>query len=147
MKTINNFLLNHMIGHFLLGIIVIIFLTGCCTQAPEPPTPTTPEPPTSTAPDISIHKAASKGEINVVKACIAAGMNINATDNLGRTPLHLAALNVHNSIAKLLVKEGANVNVVDNEGLSPLDYAENETFGYLIDHGGKSGAEIKSERK
>ena len=27
------------------------------------------------------------------------------------------------------------------------DNAENETFGYLIDHGGKSGAEIKSERK
>ena len=59
----------------------------------------------------------------------------------------LAASKVHNKTAKLLIKEDADVNAVNKDGLSPLDYAENETFGFLIDHGAKSGPELKAEGK
>ena len=59
--------------------------------------------------------------------------------------LHWAASKVHNETAKLLIKKGADVNAVNKEGLSPLDYAENQTFGLLIDHGAKSGVELIDE--
>ena len=106
-----------------------------------------PKPPTAKAPGISIHAAASTGNIEVVKQHIAAGTDVNAKDDSGWTPLHWAASKVHNKIAKLLIEEGADVNAVNKDGLAPLDYAENETFGVLIDHGAKSGEELKAEGK
>jgi hypothetical protein len=107
----------------------------------------TPEPPTAKAPDISIHDAAALGNNEAVKQHLTAGTDVNAKDESGWTPLHWAASKVHNKTAKLLIKEGADVNVVNLDGLSPLDYAENETFGFLIDHGAKSGEELKAEGK
>jgi hypothetical protein len=118
---------------------------------PMPPLPfqqqTQPEPPTVKAPDISIHDAAALGNNEAVKQHLTAGTDVNAKDESGWTPLHWAASKVHNKTAKLLIKEGADVNAVNKDGLSPLDYAENETFGFLIDHGAKSGAELKAEGK
>ena len=106
-----------------------------------------PEPPTVKAPDISIHDAAALGNNEAVKQHLAAGTDVNAKDESGWTPLHWATSKVHNKTTKLLIKEGADVNALNNHGLSPLDYAENETFGVLIDHGAKSGAELKAEGK
>ena len=103
-----------------------------------------PEPTTAKAPDISIHDAAALGNNEAVKQHLTAGTDVNAKDESGWTPLHWAASKVHNKTAKLLIKEGADVNAVNKDGLSPLDYAENETFGFLIDHGAKSGAELKA---
>ena len=107
----------------------------------------TPEPPTAKAPDISIHDAAALGNNEAVKQHLTVGTDVNAKDESGWTPLHWAASKVHNKTTKLLINEGADVNALNNHGLSPLDYAENETFGVLIDHGAKSGAELKAEGK
>jgi ankyrin repeat protein len=85
--------------------------------------------------------------VDDLKRHLTAGTNVNAKDESGWTPLHWAASKVHNNTAKLLIKEGADVNALNKDGLSPLDYAENETFGVLIDHGAKSGAELKAEGK
>ena len=139
----------------LLTTIAAVVLVGCATtQQSAPPAeakPVTeaakPEWPTAKAPDISIHDAAALGNNEAVKQHLTAGTDVNAKDESGWTPLHWAASKVHNNTAKLLIKEGADVNVVNIEGLSPLDYAENETFGFLIDHGAKSGAELKAEGK
>ena len=94
-----------------------------------------------------IFLAAKNGNIGAVRQHLASGVDVNAKDDSGWTPLHWAASKVHNKTAKLLIKEGADVNAVNKDGLSPLDYAENETFGFLIDHGAKSGAELKAEGK
>ena len=141
--------------HLLLTTIAAVVLVGCATtQQSAPPAEaksvaeaTKPEPPTANAPDISIHDAAALGNNEAVKQHLTAGTDVNAKDESGWTPLHWAASKVHNKTAKLLIKEGAAVNVVNKDGLSPLDYAENETFGFLIDHGAKSGAELKAEGK
>ena len=143
----------------LIAIVAAVLLVGCIgvsqqlVPAPEgtPVEPVveaaTPEPPTAKAPDISIHDAAALGNNEAVKQHLTAGTDVNAKDESGWTPLHWAASKVHNKTAKLLIKEGADVNAVNKDGLSPLDYAENETFGFLIDHGAKSGAELKAEGK
>ena len=126
--------------HLLLTTIAAVMVVGCATTQQ-------PEPPTAEAPDISINKAATFGNIESVKQHLDAGADVNAKDDSGWTPLHRAGSKVHNKIAKLLIEEGADVNAVNKDGLAPLDYAENETFGVLIDHGAKSGAELKSEGK
>ena len=141
--------------HLLLTTIAAVVLVGCATtQQSTPPAEaksvaeaTKPEPPTANAPDISIHDAAALGNNEAVKQHLTAGTDVNAKDESGWTPLHWAASKVHNKTAKLLIKEGAAVNVVNKDGLSPLDYAENATFGFLIDHGAKSGAELKAAGK
>ena len=125
---------------YLLITLTTSVLLGCTTTQ-------SPEPTESKVPSISIHIAAIKGNIEVVKQHLAAGTDINTKDESGWTPLHWAASKVHNKTAKLLIKAGADVNVVNKDGLSPLDYAENETFGFLIDYGAKSGAELKAEGK
>ena len=126
--------------HLLLTTIAAVLLVGCATTQ-------SPEPQTAKAPDILIIEAVRKGNIEAVKQHLAAGSDVNAKDDSGWTPLHWAASKVHNKIAKLLIEEGADVNAVNKDGLAPLDYAENETFGVLIDHGAKSGAELKAEGK
>ena len=144
--------------HLLLTTIAAVVLVGCGESQQSAPAPETkpvepvaeaakPEWPTAKAPDISIHDAAALGNNEAVKQHLTAGTDVNAKDESGWTPLHWAASKVHNKTAKLLIKEGADVNVVNKDGLSPLDYAENETFGFLIDHGAKSGAELKAEGK
>jgi len=141
--------------HLLLTTIAAVLLVGCATTQQSPPLAEAkpvaeaakPEPPTAKAPDISIHDAAALGNNEAVKQHLTAGTDVNAKDESGWTPLHWAASKVHNKTAKLLIKEGADVNVVNKDGLSPLDYAENETFGFLIDHGAKSGAELKAAGK
>ena len=124
----------------LLTTIAAVVLVGCATTQQ-------PEPTTAKAPDIDIYGAAYSGNIDAVKQHLASGTDVNAKDKSGWTPLHWAASKVHNKTAKLLIKEGADVNAVNKDGQSPLDYAENENFGFLIDHGAKSGAELKDEGK
>ncbi len=60
-------------------------------------------------PDISIHKAASTGNIEAVKQHIAAGADVNAKSAIS-TPLHQAAYKGHKEIAELLIAAGADVN-------------------------------------
>ena len=108
-----------------------------------------PEPPTAKAPDISIHVAAARGNIEVVKQHIAAGRDANAKDDYKQTPLHMAALHGEEEVAELLIAEGANVNAQRDGGGTPLDlaYTRPETADLLRKHGGKTGEELKAEGK
>ncbi|MEI8291599.1 MAG: ankyrin repeat domain-containing protein, partial [Verrucomicrobiota bacterium] len=60
---------------------------------------------------------------------IASGANVNATNNLGQTPLHVASQNIDswdnndpplNGPFQLLIYKKANVNAQDNQGRTPL---------------------------
>ena len=89
-------------------------LVGCCTPAPEPPT--------AKAPDISIWDAAADGNTEAVKQHLAAGVDVNAKDEGGKTPLDRAS-------------EAA-----------PLSRAmTTEAAALLRKHGGKTGEELKAE--
>jgi len=112
-----------------------------------------PEPPTAEAPDISIHKAATFGNIEAVKQHLAAGTEVDAKDDNGFPPLHLAADRGHTEVVELLITKGAEVNAQSDGGNTPLDWAvdsahsDEETADLLRKHGGKTGEELKAEEK
>ena len=81
----------------------------------------TPEPTAVKAPDISVHKAAALGDIEVVKQFLDSGTDVNAKDETGGTPLDEAAGWGRNDIVELLIAKGADVNAkFDDDGSTPL---------------------------
>tara|TARA_B100000674_G_C37829858_1_gene910027 strand:- start:17 stop:511 length:495 start_codon:yes stop_codon:yes gene_type:complete len=88
----------------LLITIVAVVLVGC-------------------GPRMSIHEAATEGNIEVVKQHIAAGTDVNAKDKYGVSPLHNAATWGHNEIAELLIDKGADVNAKNKYGSTSLHNA------------------------
>ena len=93
--------------HLLLTTIAAVLVVGC---GPQPP-------------DISIHRAASKGDIEAIKQHLAAGADVNAKDELGETPLSGAAYWGQKEVAELLIGKGADVNAKDGDGDTPLHEA------------------------
>jgi len=116
----------------LITTIVAVLLVGCGSS-------------------MSIHKAAGDGNIEAVKQHLAAGTDVNAKNDRGRTPLHDAAINGHYAIAELLIAAGADVNAKDESGETPLDWAimnkQTELTDLLRKRGGKTGEELKAEGK
>lgn len=71
-----------------------------------------------------IHATVRAGDVQAVAGIIAADHGaVNARNELGSTPLHIAAGNPSPDIVKLLLDKGAAVNVKDNGGATPLHIA------------------------
>ena len=68
-------------------------------------------------------QATKEGNIVAVNQHLAAGGNVNAKDERGKTPLHFAAEYGHREIAKLLIAEGADLNVRDMSEMTALQVA------------------------
>ncbi|KAI1693124.1 ankyrin repeat domain-containing protein [Ditylenchus destructor] len=70
------------------------------------------------------HKHKQAGESPwYVSHLVSEGAAINARDNNGQTPLHIAAANENPTIATTLIIAGADVNAKDKDGLTPLHIA------------------------
>ena len=54
---------------------------------------------------------------------MAAGSDVNAKDEVGRTPLHDATFYGHKEIVELLIAKGADVNAKDKWDVTPLNGA------------------------
>lgn len=79
---------------------------------------------TAAFPAGTIHEATRDGNLQAVEKMVAANRNlVNTKNELGSTPLHIAATNSSPGIAKLLIDKGANVNARDNGGATPLHIA------------------------
>lgn len=61
------------------------------------------------------------------------GADVNAKDQAGVTPLHIAVGNGGRLLTKRLIDLGANVNSADNEGKTPLSIAAEQGDQHIID--------------
>jgi hypothetical protein len=80
-----------------------------------------------------LHQAAQDYDVASMKTHLAAGMNPNAKDVHGNTPLHTAVFNSKGkgAMIKLLVANGANPDQKNNSGVSPKDLA-NKISNYPV---------------
>jgi len=138
----------------LLTTIAAVVLVGCGESQQSAPAPETkPEPPTAKAPDISIHDAVLDGDIEAVKQHIAAGTDVNAKDDDGYPPLHLAVFGDgwdNEVVGQLefverLLSVGADVNTKDEEGVTALDWANDLDYKEVVKLLRKNGAKTSEE--
>ena len=73
--------------------------------------------------NIDIHQATREGLIEIVEEMVEQGYNVNAQDDDGRTPLHIAAALNHNIDMRVLIGLGADINAQDKQGRTPMMYA------------------------
>jgi ankyrin repeat protein len=83
-----------------------------------------------------LHRASCQGHVQVVKALLEHGAEIEAKDNDGWTPLHWACLKDHLPVVKSLLSDGANILTANNYGHLPIYYAvggrKSEVTRYLL---------------
>ena len=98
-------------------------------------------------PEISLHKAAERGDLVAIGQHIAAGTDITAKDDEdGETPLHRAITRGQTEAAKMLIRTGCDLNVGrTKDGDTPLDMAEGrgrtEIAKLLRDKGAKRNSD------
>ena len=137
----------------LIAIVAAVVLVGCGESQQSVPAPeakpvepvaqaATSEPSTAKTPDISIHKAAERGNIEAVKQHLDTGADVNVKSDSGMTPLHHAAYRENNEVIELLIAKGASVNAQDVAGRTPLNvairYKRTKSADLLRKHGGKT---------
>ena len=97
--------------------------------------------------DTPLHRASFWGYTEIVELLINNEVDVNAKDKYGCTPLHDAAEYSHLEIAEMLINRAPDMNALDNNGDTPLDLANGETADLIRRHGGKTGKELKAERR
>ena len=73
---------------------------------------------------VALTWAASQGDLDEVRALIAAGVEPGTADYDGRTPLHLAAAEGQLDVVRYLLAAGARPQPADRWGGTPLSDAE-----------------------
>lgn len=80
-----------------------------------------------------LHRAAgsfNSAEADMLTALLAAGAEIEARDDLGRTPLQLAAeFAARPDRVQALLAAGADPSATSDDGMTALDYARRNTRG------------------
>nr|5CBN_A Chain A, mbp3-16,Immunoglobulin G-binding protein A [synthetic construct] len=92
-------------------------------------------------------EAAHAGQDDEVRILMANGADVNAMDNFGVTPLHLAAYWGHFEIVEVLLKYGADVNASDATGDTPLHLAAKWGYLGIVEVLLKYGADVNAQDK
>lgn len=77
-----------------------------------------------------LHNAVKEGNKGMVKVLLENGVDVNAVNSDGDTPLHVAVKrkNVDKKMVDILIKNGADVNAADRKGYIPIEYIFDEKY-------------------
>ena len=70
--------------------------------------------------------ASSYGRVEVARALIDRGADINKAMNNGATPLYIASQNGHVEVVRVLVEKGADIDKAKDDGVTPLLMASDD---------------------
>lgn len=70
------------------------------------------------------HFAENSNDGEIVRRLVAYGVNVNAPNKQGLTPLMIAAENGNPEVAKALIETGADVNAISKDGRTVLSFAD-----------------------
>jgi hypothetical protein len=73
--------------------------------------------------DAQLFGAVSSNDLISVERLLANGANIEAMDEEGTTPLHVATALGYTAMVKLLIARGANINAINTRGATTLTLA------------------------
>ena len=88
--------------------------------------------------------AAKAGNSVGVEAAIAAGADVNTSDNNGNTALIWAAFKGHANIVILLLNRGADVNATNNDGITALMWAAENGHTHVVRSLLDNGADVNA---
>jgi hypothetical protein len=96
---------------------------------------------------MNLLRASAKGDLAAVKKFVAEGVDVNAADGSGRTPLLEAVWAGHIDVVKFLVEKGAQVDLADKAGYTPLMRACEEGHLPVVTYLIGKGASVNSRGK
>src|SRR5581483_5346723 len=107
-----------------LGCTVIGGFSAVDAQSGATPIGTSSITPATATPAEQLHEAVRSGKLDEVARLITQGVDVNALDRLGSTPLLDAAWTGNAEICQFLIQHGADVNARHREaGSTALQYA------------------------
>ena len=80
----------------------------------------------------NLWQIAKQGAVIQLEQALARGADVNACNNLGLTPLMMAAYHGQTDMVKFLVEHGADINAVDNGGLTAAMLAEDSDHAEVV---------------
>src|SRR5262245_41617139 len=83
--------------------------------------------------DLRLVEAAKSQDTDMVRALLKQGMDVNAPQPDGATPLHWAAYWKNQAIAELLIRAGADVNATNELGATPLWLASSHGSAAMVE--------------
>lgn len=99
----------------------------------------------------ALHEATKQGNLAKVQELLEAGVNVNARDRWGNTPLYLAVRNGHTETTKLLLDNGAEVNARQcprcTMGYTPLHLAARDGHILIAELLLDSGANVNARHR
>jgi hypothetical protein len=84
-------------------------------------------------------------QVEVIRVLISEGVDIDARDRLGETPLHYAAEHGSINVGEVLITNGAKVNANNNKGETPLHRSTFWGYQKMVELLMASGADITAK--
>jgi ankyrin repeat protein len=114
---------------FFLILVTAVQMISCKKKT----RPSGPERDVALDNEQALQDAAFNDALDDVVHLVGRGVDVNAADSEGRTPLMFAAFNGHTDVARILLEAGAEVNLVDSLGRSALLYASTGPFPNTVE--------------
>lgn len=83
--------------------------------------------------DYKLFKSVEEGDYEKVKIHLKKGADVNTTDYMHNTPMHLASFLGNEEMVRILLRNGGDINAVNRNGETPLSVA-NTNFPHLIEY-------------